>query len=431
MKSKLNIFFDEKGPTKTISIRENVDSKDKFNYEASDNIPAYCAIYVILEANKQDEFNQRFVQIENEFRKKNQQIREIKGANLFKKINTMQDVTSKSASFLISLLNLLKEMEAQIQLSAFDKSSVVVATRLKEWLFSLENNKSLSPKLSSIKEVLYIIVKYVRQEDESKKFLLALNDKKKTTYQILRVLKKGLIQFIEKNKGIPRVKRQCLCYQELIKIINISTKSTNDSGRKFKFPVDHLSFGLNLFVLASRKDPKNCIIYLDEDSPTDGYNDQEFLQIKTELDSKNFPGLRAADILSVLMGKLLSSFDLQMMHDHLQMEKRKFLPQTFFNSLTVQQKEIVVMLNQLLFDSPNQYAIVHSEFADYVFAIIAWFNLASKDDSSFNSEKHLSQTLVLMQKQFDEMAMTTDMLNVIGFKNSRDAIEQGILKPFY
>ena len=195
--------------------------------------------------------------------------------------------------------------------------------------------------------------------------------------------------------------------------------------------MDHLPFGLSLFVLASGKDPANCIIYLDEDAPTDGYNDQDFVQIKTELDSKSFPGLRTADILSVLMGKLLSSFDLQMMHDHLQMEKRKLLPQTFFNSLTVQQKEIVVMLSQLLFDSPNQYAIVHSEFADYVFATIAWFNLASEDDSSFNSEKHLSETLVLIQKQFDEMAVTTEMLNVIGFKNSRDAIERGILKPFY
>lgn len=431
MTSKLNIFFDEKGPTKTIGIIENVDSKDRFNYETSDNIPAYCGIYVILKADKQTEFNKRYVQIENEYRKKNKQIREIKGANLFKKINTIQDVNSRSASFLISLLNLLKEMGAQIQLSAFDKSSVVVATRLKEWLFSLENNKALSHKLSSIREVLYTIVKYMRQEDESKKFLLALNDKEKTTYQILRVLEKGLLQFIEKNKGIPRVELQVRSYQGLIKIIRLSTKSTNDSGRKFKFPVDHLPFGLNLFVLASGKNPENCIIYLDEDAPTDGYNDQGFVQIKTELDSKSFPGLRTADILSVLMGKLLSSFDLQMMHDHLQMEKRKLLPQTFFNSLTAQKKEIAVMLSQLLFDSPNQYAIVHSEFADYVFSMIAWFNLASKDDSSFNSEKHLSETLVLMQKQFDEMAITTDRLNEIGFKNSRDAIEQGILKPFY
>lgn len=431
MEAKVNIFFDEKGPTKTIKVKEEPTSKEKFNYQLSDDIPAYSGIYIMIDNDKQEIFDQRYKQIETKFRDDNPQISEIKGKNIFKKITTLQDISPRAEGFLTDLLKLLKEVDAHVQLSAFDKSAVIVSARLVPWLFDLEINSKLS-KYSPlpIHSFLYTIVKYVRTEDQNKEFLSALNNENLSTYQILKVLKGGLRKFIDKHEIIPRTAEQCKAYKELIKIINISHKDTTPAGKDFKFPVHHLPYGLNLFILNANLEPENCIIYLDDDAPTDGYNSQDFHQVNGGLDSRESPGLRAADILAVLLGNLLANFDRNMNYDHSHPETRTFLPSTYFRTMSDEKMKIADDLNQLIFSSTNKFAVVHSEFADYVFALTAWFKLVTaNDDTSFNDKEHLKLTLELMQQNFDEMMLLPLHLNRLGYKTFKAAIDDGQLKP--
>lgn len=100
-------------------------------------------------------------------------------------------------------MNLLEINDCLVQLSIFDKSQVLIVDRLSEWLFLLENSNFFKNKSRgiSVNLVLYVLTKFIHNEDKNKMALDSLLNENLTTYQILRRIKGEMINFIQENKN--------------------------------------------------------------------------------------------------------------------------------------------------------------------------------------------------------------------------------------
>ncbi|QEA58259.1 hypothetical protein FGL74_00405 [Leuconostoc koreense] len=299
--------------------------------------------------------------------------------------------------------------------------------------FLLENSNFFKNKSRgiSVNLVLYVLTKFIHNEDKNKMALDSLLNENLTTYQILRRIKGEMIDFIQENKNNKKMKRQLSSYKEIIKFINNSGNLNKKTSCSFQFPVNQIAYGLELWLseIDDSSDFSYVSLFLDEDAPKVGYVDINANNIHENCRSQEFQGIRAADLLASLFGKLLSSFEKNSEYDKGEPQKIKKLPKNFFKKLSVEQEKLVANLNRLLIETPYNFSIVHSEYADYLFTMLSWFELSTESDH-FDSENHLYLTLSKMDQYFIQMGTQGNLVRAAGFSNTKEAIESKLLKPF-
>lgn len=135
--------------------------------------------------------------------------------------------------------------------------------------------------------------------------------------------------------------------------------------------------------------------------------------------------------MCVFFGKIISYIDLETHYDEKNPEKRKKLDNKFFVPLSSYPKKFVKEIYSLIFGSSNQYSIVHSHFADYIWSFQSLLETLSNDATITDpAENHLKRTLELMQIMFDMWEETNYALIVSGFSSIKGAIDANVLKSF-
>ena len=431
-----NIYFDEKGPTKT--IRKSKHPENQFNFQDSDNIPAYLCIYLAIPKEQQDSFNSKYIALEQEYKLQNNfQASELKGEKLLKSVHIVQDIKKNRAKFFNDVIELIHTSNSKIQLSILDKSQVLVTSRLKSWLFQIEK---LSSDTINIHLLLYTLIKYLRTEDYQLglPFTNALSNSSLSTRQILDILKQSLDAFITNHHDIARMSQQIETYRQLISIINQYPGDNDIIPINFTFPTDQLAFGLDLLVLADnpkdwQKDPEmfkdTITIYLDADAPTNGYQENGYSHLKSGLDSKCYPGLRACDILAVLLGKLISHIDVEDHYDNNNPGEQKKLSAKFFKSLSSEQIKLVNNIYSLIFESNNKYSLLCGTFADYIYIFQALLETLLEYSGDNPENDHLFRAEKLMGLKFSEMEEVNNIRIFNLKKSTEELINDGIFKP--
>ncbi|AIG65482.1 DUF3800 domain-containing protein [Weissella tructae] len=443
----VNIYFDEKGPSKSVSISDNLEDQFNFFGSSSDNIPAYVGIYLAIPKSKQSEFDTGFQKMVDDYyaNQRSAQAKELKSLTLLKNVTTLADIKTAAAQFYLDLFQLLDDTHSTFQLSAFDKSEVFIAAKLKNWFYYLDRH-NLNPY-----PLLYTITKFLRTEDKyfGGDLTKALNDADLSTADLLNTLKMQLSRVVQKYQGHSRTTRQVDMYRTLIKIIRDTAKifrTENISLVSYPFPTDQLAYGLDLFVLedlflngdlSAAKEAKDSItILLDDDAPAEGLHQNGFSDIQENLDSKEYPGLQASDFLAGLYGKLIATMDSRAVDPNRPGQVQR-MTELFEKGLNPHKKHIDLAratYSHSFGSDSGQYGVMHSTFSDYLWQLQGYLTVIQEE--SFNqlpvfekANQHWTVSQELMQQQFYEM--NNQFMNIHSLYDSiEDAIEDGSTKPF-
>lgn len=447
----VNIYFDEKGPTKTLRISPSKEAQFNF-FDGSDDIPSYFGVYLAIPKDKQDEFDDGFQEIINVYKSKTHKFtnsKELKANNIIhEKLPVISDINKVTADLYIALFQLIDNTGSKFQLSSFDKTEVFIAKRLKEWFYFLDRNTTKF-KVNSF-AVIYTITKFLRTEDKylQSKFTEVFESSSKSTFELLEILKKQLLAANKKYAHSPRAKKQILEYKQLIKIIN----STSRIFRKeyiniteYSFPTDHLAYGLDLFILEQQENfddidniKDSITIFLDEGAPSDGLKSNGFYNVKEDLDSKDYLGLQASDLLAGLFGKFMATMDDKTYYDPEDPNTIRLNTKIFEKNLNEYSNHYQLaqeMYYHAFGEKSYHYSFVHSNFSDYVFIFQGYLEAVltpgfSNLNISEKVEEHLRKTKKHMEDLFEQMDKQYGDVHNSPYKNIQTAIEAGVLKPF-
>jgi len=443
----VNIYFDEKGPSKSLSISDNLEDQFNFFGSSSDNMPAYLGIYLAIPKEHQNEFDTAFKKMIEEYYADNHiQAKELKSLTLLKGATTLADVKGPAAQFYLDLFQLLEDTNSTFQLSAFDKSEVFVATKLKNWFYYLDKH-NVNPYV-----LLYTITKYLRTEDKhfGGDFTKALNNSDLSTFDLLKVLKNQAAKVVTKYQGNSRTEYQVNMYRKLITTIRDTAqifRTEHVPLVTYPFPTEHLAYGLDLFVLEdalitgnllSVDEAKNSItILLDEDAPAEGLRENGFSDIKENLNSKTHPGLQASDFLAGLYGKLVSTMDSSTsMVDPNNPGDIQRMTGIFEKKLNPYLNQVELAreaYNHAFGQESGQYGVVHSTFSDYVWMLQGYLKVVQDPNFSnlpldIQAHKHWTETQKLLENQFNEMIEQFTNIHML-YDSVEDAIKDGSTKP--
>lgn len=442
----VNIYFDEKGPTKTIRPAK---SDKQFNHQESDDIPSYVGIYLAVPKSQQNSFNKKYEQIINEYKRtsKNKiEKQEIKAETLLAKFSSIPEVKENVAKVYNSLFELIDTTGAKFQLSSFDKTQILVTSRLTPWLYYLD---SIGENLHM---QLYTINKYLRTEDVffNKKFTYALGNEELNTSQILNVLKQQLMRARKLYKNKDRAIWQNMAFLYLIELINKTPENIEKIHfSKPTFPIKNLAFGVDLWISednmfnnhSSLTDNKDTITFiLDEDAPYDGLTDLGYTNILPNVHSEDYAGIQACDLLAGIYGKLISLADNCAPPDHKRPGKLIYADELFTQSFNQykphsEAKKLLENLYNSIFASEYTYTLVHSEFSDYLITLKAWLKLLIENpyfnpstDTKFLAEKHSCDVKLSLEHEYYNMMQSHIKIHDY-FGGVEQAIKSGNLLP--
>lgn len=438
----MKIFYDEKGPTKTPRIKSLYPTK--FNFQSSDELFDYVSFFVGFENNKEGEIETAFKDWENRSKPSQTSANnsEFKSGSITPKLSKIKEkgigaFNSKQVKAYSELIDMLIKFDTKYQLSILDKVSPLFLGALKPWLNWIDEkykfNKFIRPLF------IYSIVKYLSVESVyNSKFLeqikfLQENSATMPINELLEILKYGLIYFINEHKEIPRFKLQNSAYNDIVCLIDLyHPADTLLSGNDFKISDYNMYFGLTLMIdellstasFSKIYNYKELEFYFDEKSLDNEFRKRSnsFKAVHSGLKSNEFFGLRIADFISGLFGKLLSAINYAEQYDQTEPGKRKLLPTEWFN-LYEFQFEFIKKIYDFFYVKDRNYVIYHNDYCDSFLSLDSYINLITKFESytTFkNYKNNLSEEHFIIYSN-----LTNDYFHKLEQKD-RDIKESGL-----
>jgi len=435
----LQIFFDEKGPTKTIKANKNDDYQFNWEGKSSDNVPVYLGIYVGIPENQVTDINEGYISFEESMRKSIkslQQVDEIKGKKVLKKgYVPFPKLKDDSLEFTNAFLDfMLSKPDIYIHGVIPHKAQVVVQSRLQNWLYWLESKRAGIV----IDNIFYSLVKYLVTDDLNHNFRNVLFKKDVKTKNILDVLKKELENFSERNKTIDNRAIQVNSFNELVNILKkYPVPYSMYQYDTFQYTFDQLTYGLELDLLTLNGVEYGTgkhRLFPDDDAPVDEFKKIEFLCVEDSVKSEDTPGVRMADILAGLIAKILVPLNMDLGRDKDDLNNIKKLPKEWFE-MTDLSLTVIKKLQQLMFS--RKYQIIHGIYGDHFIALQSYVYFISK----FKNVQEIEQQKDIVNEfhnylvsqlasYFKDILENVEMRNKMGFSSTRKAHETKILKTW-
>lgn len=434
-----HIFFDEKGPTKT--IKPNKQDDYQFNWEgnSTDNVPVYLGVYVGFPKIQVTYINDEYNLFEENMRKSIkslQQLHEIKGKNIFKKgYRAFPKLKPDSLQFANGFLDfMLSKPDIYIHVALPHKAQPVVQSRLQNWLYWLENKHAGIV----IDNIFYSLVKYLVIDDLNHNFRNILFNEDAKTKNILDVLKKELQAFSERNKNIDNRAGQVKLFNEIVYIIKkYPIPYSMHQNDTFKYTFDQLTYGLELDLLTlngTENGTGKHHLFPDDDAPVDAFKEIEFLSVEDSVKSEDTPGVRMADILAGLIAKILVPLNMDLSRDKADLNNIKKLPKEWFE-MTDLSLTVIKKLQRLIFS--RQYQIIHGVYGDHYVALHSYVDFISqfenveeiKQQKDIVNEFH-NYLVSRLASYFKDILENVEMRNKMGFSSTRKAHETKMLKTW-
>lgn len=433
------IYIDEKGPQETFRITEPFDKENKLAY-GTDNMHTFVANAVKIPEHLIIDLKREYQIIEKEYLGTRQfkEGTELKGSMLLRK-NFEFGVASlkKNESFFYSrLFYILNEYNIDNLLFSISKMSLVINSRLREWILDTSSKFNVSGML-----LKYILTKYATVE-ASENVVNALFDKKHTDInRLLNIIKKDMKNIIFENKENSRMKNQLKSYQQIIYIINKTKDWKNlEPDIEANFNWDKVIFKMELWLLENKQTnnttPKNIKLILDQGIPKEPFEELEFNSILEDAKSEKEFGIRISDVLVAISGSYISVLSSDVKYDFNNPSKTKRLNPSFFKLDNLQFKLINQMKDFFLKENKTYVYGVDTYFDDGVL-FESFLRYISEYESfeQYNSikieehiEKHWLQLSTMMGERY-QLMQELESLAKGTYGSLKSAIEMGILHP--
>lgn len=356
----MNIYFDEKGPQenfKSSADNHEFNERDKLKY-GSDRMHNYVGVAIGINEASLSKVEKEIITLEENFKKERKQLngKELKGTKVLGNsvFNTgISSMKKRELEFYINLLDIISRYEIKSCIYVVNKVSNLVSSKLRNWILDVsELDRRIEPYGLKFTLTDFYEVEGTKEE------INMLVSKSSTVYSLLKETRKHLREFVRKNKNNHRMMvRQIPVYKDLIKIIDkyINVKTKNIGYRETTFNWDQVSFEISLWM-DELKISSNSILYLDEGMPIKPFNTLN-LSIIPNNHSEELVGIRIADYVSVLFGKLLQLLLDETRYDREQPTKLKLLDTSFFD-LNELQFRLVNKLYNFLFENGQRYSVI-------------------------------------------------------------------------
>lgn len=433
------IYIDEKGPQNSFKKTRPFDKKNKIAY-GNDNMHVFVANVIripeYLKENLEDEY--RVMEKEYLKNRKFKEGSELKGSMILKS-NFKYGVHSlkkNEVSFYTKLFKLLNEKNIDNLLFSISKMSLVIDSRLNDWILYCGDYFNTSAIL-----LKYVLTKYASIE-ASESVIDSLFDKESTTVnEVLQNIKEDLKNIIDQNVDNPRMRIQINSYSEIIGLINNTAHiEKQEPTRNANFNWEKVSFKMDLWLLENQLNgtcnPNSMNLILDEGIPKEPFEQFGFHSIHENAKSDEHVGLRITDVLVAITGNYISKLASDTKYDFDNPRKPVRVSSTFFD-FTESQFNLVKQMNTFFFRENKMYGFgVDTYFDDGVLfeSFLTYINEYHSFDSynKINPEEHAElhwERLFFMMQEKYHLAASSEATAVAMCGSLKEAIQEGIAHP--
>ncbi|MEH6845893.1 hypothetical protein [Bacillus thuringiensis] len=363
--------------------------------------------------------------------------KELKGKDILGK-NFKYGIASlkgRELDFYNSLFDLLLENHVDNLLFSINKMSLVADNRLTGWILELEEKRYIK----SACLLKYSLVKYSEIE-ASDSVIQSIFDSNKGNREVLTEIQKDMAAFVEKNKHIQRMKVQIQEYRALIQTIRKTKHLIQDTPfAEVSFDWNKVSFDIDLWItemcLANKFNMPSAELILDEGIPLEPFKKLNFPSIKEDEDSATHVGLRISDVLLVISGKYISKLANDFRYDKNNPEKRKLLPNDWFQ-LDEKQFDLLKKMKKYFFHNDPTYCFIVDTYFDDALLFETYFRYISSYESFNDYKEHLEPHA---DQYFEYLAGIATSKWRIALENERETrkkygrmisgIKAGIIRP--
>ncbi|WP_056950263.1 hypothetical protein, partial [Latilactobacillus fuchuensis] len=426
----------EKGPQEKIKSRigemvdKTTDPKERFKL-GDDIMIDYVMAAVDISDDISLEFDEEFVALEKNYLSNGQFKGELKGARILKNknfTNGLVSLGSKETSYHIDVFRLFKKYNVKICIVTENKISAIVMGRLGEWI----QTASVAVSNISFLELAYVLSKYISKES-SQEVNKALENQDMNTYNVLKLIKKDLSSFIKGHQNITRMKSQLDAYRDVIKIINRSPNMVKkiDFNNVGKFNWKKVDYSLTLWLdeRAAFGENNEYELFLDEGIKSNNFNSEYYKKVHENQVSADCVGIRCADLVATIIGKLISKLSLATAYEKDNPGKLKYLDKKWFEFKN-DQLVLAKLIFEIIFNVGSQYSYINGTYFDdateceayirYVSSFREYQELTIKKENSQIEEFKIFKGLADIKYQ--QMAM-------LGQLDVKTLMETGSLKP--
>ncbi|MCM3692182.1 hypothetical protein [Neobacillus niacini] len=432
------LYIDEKGPQETIRMTNPYDERKKIKL-GNDNMHVYVADLIKIDEESLHEIEEKYKLLEKEYMSSRNfpDNEELKGKYILGK-NFKYGIASlkgRELDFYISLFDLLLENHVDNLLFSINKMSLVADKRLTSWILKLEEKRFIE----SARLLKYSLVKYMEIE-ASYSVIQSFFDSNKGNREVLTEIQKDMAAFVEKNKDIKRMNVQIKEYKKLIQTIrNTKHLIQNTPFDEVTFDWNKVSFDIDLWItemsLANKFNVQSSELILDEGIPLEPFKKLNFQSIKLDEDSKNHVGLRISDVLVVISGKYISKLAIEHRYDKSNPEKRKLLPNDWFQ-LDEKQFDLLKKMKKYFFPNDSTFCFIIDTYFDDALLFETYFRYIGSYESFNDYKKHLETHA---KKYFELLFRNLNSKWITAIENERGirkvnesmiaGIEAGIIRP--
>lgn len=433
------IYVDDKGPQNKFRKSNPFDSKNKLK-KGSDNMDVYVANAIMIDSKEIDNFERQYKIIEEEYRDTRRQLTgELKGQHLLMNKFFEYSIASMKTNeieFFQSLFDLLIMSEAENLFFTINKMSIVIDSKLNEWLLDISKENLFSSVL-----LKYILTKYALIE-ASEEVIDSLLDNNSSVKDVLLNIQNDMENFIEKHSEISRMAQtQIPAYNEILEVIEISLNTflLKESSIENIFNWEKYMWGFDLWLTEKyqyAKTKDEIEVYLDDGIPLEPFHNLKILNINEERDSNNVVGLRATDMVTALLGKMLSKLTEDIGYDRNSPGKTKHLSKEWFD-LNKRQFRLIKAINKYIFQRDKIYIYGVDTYFDegllletYIKYIASYGNFYDYKPISAKNHvfKHLRNYLNSSWAKYNE-ALGNESEAIRLFGSYRESISLGISRP--
>lgn len=432
------LFMDEKGPQNSFKISKPFNKREKLSY-GTDTMHSYVANVIQINEEDYKSIENEYTKIVEEYLNSRTQLRdslqnkgrELKGADLLKNSFNfgIASMSERELDFYINLLDLLLKYDVHNLLFMISKMSIITSSRLQNYFYYIDS------RISSF-IVKYIITKYAEIE-ASEEVIKAFLDKNVSTYYLLKLIRQDMRSIVQNNKNNSRMFSQIYIYRQIIEVINDTLKDSaklEEPELSLSFDWLQVKWAFDLWITESIKD--YITLFLDAGIPKDIFRDLKISKIKDNCDSKEHIGLQITDMIVVIIGKLISLINKDVMYDFENPKKRVLLDKKYFE-LNEKQFDLVKKLYDYILNGKGHYHFINDTYFDeslllqsYLEYILSYetYDNYIKFEKTNHPEMHLKRYMNIADNKFSDV---NDYENIRKnkFGTIKEAIESGLLRP--
>lgn len=355
---------------------------EKLKY-GSDNMHDYVGSAVMIESEKNIEVNERLKKLEDNFKSQQMKGKELKGKDILKGKMFKYGIVSmkpKEVKFYTDLLKLLNEENVLPCIYIINKMSYLVSAKLRDWILLVSDFEHISPY-----KLKFILTGYLEIEGTPEDIKALLGEDTKV-YHLLKAISKNLKTFIKNNRYNGRMSdSQIPRYEQMLKYINeyknVNSNNAGYSAPHFNWQVISQMFDLWLSEIIYKSDNaqnEKIDVYLDEGIKPSIFSKIELVDhVYGDQNSNEVPGIRIADYLAVMYGKLLQLLVENSQYDRKHPQTQKMIDPNFFHLHNKEQFNLIKILYKIIFDNGYHYSVMrdcHYKDAERLKSYLSYFN---------------------------------------------------------